>query len=140
MKPVWWMVGSSVISWIATTALVGTRIGVDVLLGMIGPLVVASATWVLMEGTFRRNPEHLTSVMVMAFAGKILFFGVYVAVVLKVLSVRPVPFVASFTCYFIALHLTEALCLRRLFAGDYSVRGVRLQPDRDGHPVQRRSG
>ena len=117
MKPVWWMVGSSVISWVATTALVGTRIGVDVLLGMIGPLMVASATWVLMEWTFRRNPKRLTSVMVMAFAGKILFFGAYVAVMLKVLSLRPVPFVASFTGYFIALHLIEALCLRRLFTG-----------------------
>ena len=28
----------------------------------------------------------------------------------------PVPFVVSFTSYFIALHLAEALCLRRLFA------------------------
>ena len=120
MKPVRWMVGSSVSSWLATTALVGTRLGVDVLLGMIGPLVVASATWVLMEGTFRRNPERLTSVMVMAFAGKILFVGAYVAVMLRVFSLRPVPFVASFTSYFIALHLTEALCLRRLLAGGRS--------------------
>ena len=30
---------------------------------------------------------------------------------------RPVPFVASFTSYFIALYLIEALYLRRLFAG-----------------------
>ena len=116
MKPVGWMVGSSVSSWLAATALVGTRLGVDVLLGMIGPLVVASAAWVLMEGTFRRNPERLTSVMVMAFAGKILFVGAYVAVMLRVFSLRPVPFVASFTSYFIALHLMEALWLRRLFA------------------------
>jgi hypothetical protein len=36
---------------------------------------------------------------------------------LGVLSLRPVPFVASFTGYFIALYLAEALCLRRLLAG-----------------------
>jgi hypothetical protein len=34
---------------------------------------------------------------------------------LAVLALRPVPFVASFTSYFIALYMTEALCLRRLY-------------------------
>ena len=120
MKPVGWMVGSSAISWLAATSLVGASVGVDVLLGMIGPLAIASGSWVLVERTFRRSPERVTSLMVAAFAGKMLFFGVYVAVVLKALSVRPVPFVASFTSYFIALHLAEALCLRRLFAGGMS--------------------
>jgi len=40
---------------------------------------------------------------------------VYVAGMLRVLGVRPVPFVLSFTIYFIALHMTEALFMRRLF-------------------------
>ena len=116
MKPVWWMIHVSVLSWLAATILLGTRTGVEVLLGMLGPLAVASGTWVLAERTFLRDPERLTSLMVAAFAGKMVFFGAYVAIMLKVLSLRPVPFVVSFTGYFIALHLAEALCLRRLFA------------------------
>ena len=36
-------------------------------------------------------------------------------VMLRVLDLRPVPFVVSFTGYFIALHTMEALFLRRLF-------------------------
>jgi len=36
-------------------------------------------------------------------------------VMLRLLSLRPAPFVASFTVYFIGLYLTEALYLRRLF-------------------------
>ena len=43
------------------------------------------------------------------------FFGAYVAVVLKLFAQPAIPFVASFTGYFIALHLCEALLLRRLF-------------------------
>jgi hypothetical protein len=39
---------------------------------------------------------------------------------LRVLDLRPLPFVVSFTTYFIALHLFEALCLQRLFAGSAS--------------------
>ena len=55
------------------------------------------------------DPERLTSLMIAAFAGKMVFFGAYVAVMLKVLSLRPVPFVVSFTSSFIALYLMEAL-------------------------------
>jgi len=53
--------------------------------------------------------------MIGAFGVKILFFGAYTAVMLTVVGLRPVPFVASFTSYFIALYLTEALLMRRLF-------------------------
>lgn len=86
-----------------------------VLLGAFGPLVVAAASWKLAERTWRREPERLTSVMIAAFAGKLVFFAAYVALMLTVLSLRPMPFVASFTISFVALHLAEALALRRLF-------------------------
>jgi hypothetical protein len=90
--------------------------GPEVLLGMIGPLAAASVTWVMMERTYRRDPERLTPLMLKAFAIKMVFFGVYVTVALNGLALRPRPFVGSFVAYFIALHLTEALWLRRLIA------------------------
>ena len=43
-----------------------------------------------------------------------MFFGVYVVVMLRVMMLRPVPFVVSFTAYFITLYAMEALLLRRL--------------------------
>jgi hypothetical protein len=67
------------------------------------------------ERTYRRNPAGLTAVMIVAFGVKLVFFGLYVAGVLSVLPVRAVPFVVSFTAYFIGLHLAEALFLRTLF-------------------------
>ena len=60
--------------------------------------------------------------MVTAFACKLVFFGAYVTVALKVLSLRPVPFMLSFTGYFIALYLMEALYLRRLFSATDELR------------------
>ncbi|MBI3493821.1 MAG: hypothetical protein HY047_18895 [Acidobacteria bacterium] len=120
MKTIGWMVGASVVSWLAAVGWVGTRTGLEVLLGMIAPLAVASGTWALIERTYRRDPERVTALMIAAFAGKMVFFGAYVAVMLKGLALHPVPFVASFASYFIALHLIEALALRRLFAGGSS--------------------
>ena len=85
---------------------------------MLAPLAGAAATWVLVARTFTSRPELLTPLMVAAFAGKLVFFGAYVTIMLRVLALRPLPFVISFTTYFIALHLFEALCLQRLFAGN----------------------
>jgi hypothetical protein len=116
MRTVGWMAGVCGLSCLGVIAVAGTKIGPEVVLGMLAPLVIASGSWILIEQTHRRAPGRVTGLMVAGFAGKMVFFGVYVAVMLKGLALQPVPFVVSFTSYFIALHLMEALALRRLFA------------------------
>ena len=111
------MAGLSGLSWLVAAGLLDTQARIAVLYGMLGPLAMVAGSWVLMERAYRRNPQRLTGIMVAAFAGKLVFFGAYVAVMLRVLSLSPRPFVASFTGYFIALYLIEALYLRRLLAG-----------------------
>ncbi len=117
MTPVWWMVGAGVLSWLVVAAVPGVESDKEILFGMIAPLAGAVATWVLVVSTYPSRPERLTPLMVAAFGGKVVFFGAYVTMMLGVLSIRPLPFVVSFTTYFIALHFFEALCLKRLFAG-----------------------
>ena len=112
------MAAASVASAAAVVAARGGRAGVEIACGMLAPLAAASVSWVLTERTYMRRPEQLTALMMTAFAVKIVFFGAYVAVMLKAGGLRPVPFVASFTGYFIALYLIEALLMRRLFAGE----------------------
>lgn len=118
MKPLWWMVGSSLVSSFAVAAVPGLESDREVVLGMLAPLAGAAATWILVVRGYALRPESLTRLMITAFAGKLVFFGAYVTVMLKVLLLRPLPFVISFTTYFIGLHLFEALCLQRLFARD----------------------
>jgi hypothetical protein len=110
------MAGASLLSWLAIAALTDSRARMAALAGMLGPLVVASVSWILADRAYRRDPQTLTTVMMSAFAGKMVFFAAYVTVMLEGLSVQPVPFAVSFAGYFIALHLMEALSLRRLFA------------------------
>jgi len=114
------MAGACGVSWVAATVIFGRP--VEVLLGMIAPLAVASASLVLAERAYRRHRGQLTQVMLKAFIGKMVFFGAYVAAVPTVLSLQIVPFIVSFTTYFIALHLAEAVYLRRLFAGPDAAR------------------
>jgi hypothetical protein len=93
----------------------GARAGTEVWLGMLAPLLVVIVTWTMIERVYRQHPERLTAVMMKAFAGKLVFFGAYVGVVIGVMRARPIPFIVSFTAYFIALHLVEALCMKRMF-------------------------
>ena len=117
MIPVVWMAGVSLGSWLAVLAVWGERAHPEALFGMLGPLVSACVTWVAVQRTYRSAPERLTGTMTVGFAIKFVFFGVYVAVMLRLLSLRPVPFVFAFTSYFIALYAMQALFLRRLTLG-----------------------
>lgn len=116
MTPVAQMIGAGLVAWVAATAMFGAPSHVATLLGMAAPLAVAVTTWRLAERTYRRDPTALTGLMIAGFVGKMVFFGAYVAVVIVVWSQPAVPFAVSFTGSFIALHLIEALALRRLFA------------------------
>jgi len=115
MKAVVAMTAASVASVLAVGVFVDPRARLAVLLGMLGPLLIASGSWVLTERTYRERPQALMSVMVVAFAFKLVFFGAYVAVMIRVVALRPVPFIASFTGYLAGLYLMEALYLRQLF-------------------------
>lgn len=114
MKPVWWMSTVSVLSAIGASMASGAPL--EIWLGMVAPLIVVISSWAAMARTYHKQPDRLTSVMMMAFFGKLLFFGGYVGVVVGILHVRPVPFAASFAVYFIALYAAEAVCLQRMFA------------------------
>lgn len=112
-----WMAVVSVVAWLGASVVVGREASLEVFFGMLGPLLVACATWVMAERTYRKDPRTLTGLMIAAFAFKLVFFGGYVAVMLRVVGLRVIPFTVGFSSYFIALHLAEALLLRRLFAG-----------------------
>jgi hypothetical protein len=109
-----WMVGASLLSWLALAAAGGEDINPEALFGMLGPLGSASATWVAAQRAYGAAPERLTAVLIKGFGVKLLFFIVYVVIMLRGLALRPVPFVATFVGYLIALYAIEALFLKRL--------------------------
>ena len=120
MTPVWWMMGAAVGSWLIVTmaanTLGGRPVNPELAFGMLGPLVSAVATWVVAARTQRVAPERVTAVLIAGFAFKVVLVGVYMAVMLRVVGLRPVAFAVGFTSYFIGLHVIEALFLKRLFA------------------------
>ena len=117
MKPIIPVMVATLGSCLAASAFFDRQTSLAILAGMFGPLIAVTTTWILVAKLYRRHPAAVTQFMLAAFAGKLIFFGMYVTVMLGLLSLRPIPFIASFTSYFIVLYLTEALYLRRLFWG-----------------------
>src|SRR5437868_3132516 len=117
MKPVIWMVAASLVSWGVVAAAVNRQTRIDILFGMLGPLAAVTGTWIVAERSHRKErPVELTALLLTGFVFKMVFFGAYVAVMLRVVGLRPTTFFASFTSYFIALYLMEALYMKRLFS------------------------
>jgi hypothetical protein len=108
------MIALGLTVWLGAMAVAGGAI-VDVSAGVLAPLAVACVAWVLMERTFLKRPEALTTLMIAAFAFKIVFFGAYVAFGLRVAGLAVRPFVGSLAAAFIALHMVEAYFLSALF-------------------------
>jgi hypothetical protein len=113
-----WMIALSVASWLILVAIAGLDFFPELTAGMAGPLVVSATSWWLVERTHRTNPAGVTRVLMSAFMVKAVFFAAYVLGVVGLLGARPVPFILSFTGYFVALYATQALLMRRLFASN----------------------
>ncbi len=122
MTPLAWMIGASLGSWLVVTTL-ARNVNPEALFGMAGPLVSACATWIAAARAYRVGPARVTRVMIIGFCVKMVFFGVFLAAMLRGLALRPTIFVVSFTGYFIALYAMEAVFLHRL-----SVDGSRAAP------------
>ena len=98
------------------TSLVAPETTGAVFLGMAAPLVMGLGTIRLVEHTARTDMPALTGRLAMAFIVKLVFYAAYVVAVVALLEVDPLPFIISLTLYFVALHFTEALYFKRLFA------------------------
>ena len=114
MREAAWMAAVAIGSWLAVSATGGDQVNPESFFGMVGPLVGVCVSWLAVQRTHRVAPERVMGVMIIGFALKFVFFGAYVAVMLGVLSFRPVPFMTAFVSYFIALYAMQALFLRRL--------------------------
>lgn len=121
MKLIWTLVAVCVTSCGLGAVVLAPSAAAAVLLGMVAPLAVGTATIALVDQTARTDILQLTTRMTKAFIAKMVFYPVYVVVVIKVLAIDPVPFAISFTLYFVALQITEALYFKALFAKTTSV-------------------
>ncbi|MCK5331116.1 MAG: hypothetical protein KAK01_06895 [Candidatus Marinimicrobia bacterium] len=102
-------------SWGLLSGLIHQPVAVEIFWGMLGPWLVGIITIILAQRTFHQKPQDLTKLMIKSFFGKMIFYAVYISLLILFGSMETVPFVISFTVYFIVLHIIEALYLQSIF-------------------------
>jgi len=118
MKAVAWMTAAGVLSWACIAAAAGGRANPEVLYGMLGPLAVVAVSWIVVERVYVARPDAVFGIMLAGMVLKLMFFAAYAFVMLRMLGLRPIQFVVSFTSYFVVLHNLEALFMKRLFTSE----------------------
>ena len=123
MTPLLWMGAAALGSWLLVTVLAPEPVNPELFLAMVGPLVSAAASWLVTERTQRVAPARAISVFVAGMLAKMMVFAAYIVIMVRLVGLRPVPFVIGFTGFFLGLLAIEALFLKRLFD-----RGMRSAP------------
>lgn len=111
------MVGTGLAGWAAVGAMGGASVSPEAGFGMAAPLAAVVSSWLVTARIHAADPARVTGAMVAGLAAKAILFAVYVVVMVRVVEVRPAPFVLSFAGFFIGLYAMEAYFLRQLFAG-----------------------
>lgn len=87
----------------------------EIFLGMIVPLIIGVLSILSISIVHKKSPEKVTNVMIKSFAVKMIIYGGYFICIFTFYTFNPMPFILSFSGYFITLHLGEALFLRSNF-------------------------
>jgi len=119
MKFIAYLAGGSILTAMvlnAVSVLTGLAVGKEIWFGMLGPMLASVITWVAIERQKITNPQKMLKCIIQGFVIKSFFFGAYIVVLVQTNQVRPGLFICLFAFFYLALHMTEALELRRVQA------------------------
>ena len=86
----------------------------EIFLGMIAPLVVGIVSIQISKNVYQKSPEKLTTSLTKSFFIKMVLYALYFIVILSFYNFEPIPFVISFTGFFILFYVIEAVLLQKL--------------------------
>jgi len=125
MKFIAYLAGGSVMTAVVlstVSAFADLGAGREIWFGMLGPTLASVVGRVAIDRQKNLNPQIILKSIIQSFVVKSVFFGVYIAALVKTNQVSPGPFVGCFAFFYLALHIAEAVKLRtvqnRLAAND----------------------
>jgi len=116
LNPVRWMSAGALGTAAVAMAIAPQASRLAIALGVAGPLIATTATWLIVERAWQQDPLHVTPALLRAWAAKAVFFTAYVVMAIKGLGVAAGPFAVSLAGSFIVLYAAEAILFQRLFS------------------------
>lgn len=87
----------------------------EIFIGMIAPLLVTIFSIAWIKHVSKADPGKITATMTKSFFIKMVLFALYFIIILRFYTFEPIPFVISFTGFFILFYIIEAIFLQKLF-------------------------
>ena len=90
----------------------------EIILGMLAPLLVSIISIIQINNLYKNDPQKITATITKSFLFKMIFFAIYFIIILSIYAFKPIPFVISFTGFFILFYIIEAVFLQKLFRSE----------------------
>ena len=88
--------------------------GLELLLGWILPVLAGTVTLYFIDSAAQKDPFLVTKTLVKGFILKMIYYGATILTLFKLYSFEPIPFVCSFSSFFLGLHVLEAVIIKRI--------------------------
>ncbi len=84
----------------------------EILLGMIFPWSMFLLSVLITQIMHLKFSFNITKYLGIAMITKMILYGIIIVAIFSFMSFNPIPFIISFTGYYLMLHLTEAYIVR----------------------------
>ncbi len=82
--------------------------------GWLLPALAGSVTMYFIFLAQKKGAATITKTIAKGFALKMVYYGVSILILFKQYSFQPIPFVCSFSGFFMGLHVLEAIIIKRI--------------------------
>ena len=92
----------------------------ELFLGWSGPIVAGFTSQYFVTQAAKKYPYSITKTLTKGFVLKMVFYGLYIIIFFKLYSFKPIPFLCSFSGFFLGLHALEAVIIKGFSKSDES--------------------
>ena len=87
---------------------------VGIFIGWLLPILAGTVTMFFIAEKQKKGSIALTKAIAKGFVLKMIYYGISILFLFKYSSFQPIPFVCSFSGFFIGLHILEAVIIKRI--------------------------
>ncbi len=87
---------------------------IEIFIGWVLPTFAGILSTYSIYCAYRIDSITFTKTIAKGFILKMIYYGISIFIIFKHYSFQPIPFVCSFTCFFIWLHGLEAVIIKRI--------------------------
>tara|TARA_B110000014_G_C20119610_1_gene592726 strand:+ start:951 stop:1298 length:348 start_codon:yes stop_codon:yes gene_type:complete len=105
---------------VASLGIIGLAIGLypmflfEIFFGWLLPAFAGTVTMYFVLSSSNKEPTALTKILAIGFAIKMLYYGIVILLLIKLYAFEPIPFICSFSGFFMGLHAIEAVIIKRI--------------------------